>query len=100
MTYLQRLKDQAGEIHRSVCEEIENQKQGKNPEHIDKMWMVWSQEHNGWWRPAKQGYTNEIREAGKYCYEEALDITRSANWAGRFEEAMVPVTDEFPRRLK
>jgi hypothetical protein len=45
---------------------------------IDK-WKIWSIEHQGWWRPNHQGYTKEIKEAGRYSTNEAVSIVRSAN---------------------
>ena len=37
--------------------------------------VIWSWEHLAWWRPARQGYTKTLAEAGHYTFEEAADIT-------------------------
>lgn len=43
-------------------------------------WVVWSFEHQGWWRPKAEGYTPDLEEAGKFSRVEAglyatMDIT-------------------------
>lgn len=30
------------------------------------IWLVYSREHNAWWRPTASGYTNHIEAAGRY----------------------------------
>jgi hypothetical protein len=42
-------------------------------------WIVWSNEHNAWWKPSKRGYTNARHEAGRYSFEEACQIVHDAN---------------------
>jgi len=42
-------------------------------------WLIWSEEHRGWWKPARRGYTEKRSEAGKYPFEDAVEILRSAN---------------------
>lgn len=41
-------------------------------------WLVWSNEHNAWWRPNARGYTLETTEAGRYTFDEARDICINA----------------------
>lgn len=55
-------------------------------------WLIWSIEHNGWWKPNSHGYTGSIDEAGRYTYEEALQIVKDANSYLRHtpNEAMLP----------
>lgn len=43
------------------------------------MYVIWSTEHRGWWRPARRGYTHHLAEAGAYSRDVALDICREAN---------------------
>jgi hypothetical protein len=43
------------------------------------MWFIWSIEHNAWWRPNAQGYTQDKKEAGLYPYLQALKIVLEAN---------------------
>ncbi len=38
---------------------------------IEKPWLIYSREHNMFWRPNSAGYTWEIEEAGRYTFEEA-----------------------------
>jgi hypothetical protein len=53
------------------------------------VWLVWSDEHGGWWRPNRQGYTRKIAEAGRYS-ESAVDtICREANYGPFFNECKV-----------
>jgi len=54
-------------------------------------WLIWSIEHNSWWRPNENGYTPHRLEAGRYTFDKAINIV---TWANRFNpgkplEAMV-----------
>ncbi len=42
-------------------------------------WLIWSNEHNAWWRPMRCGYTPSPSEAGRYQLEEAEQIVYEAN---------------------
>lgn len=42
-------------------------------------WLIWSTEHQGWWKPARRGYTPNQTLAGRYTLEEALEICQEAN---------------------
>lgn len=42
-------------------------------------WLIWSIEHEGWWKPGRRGYTQSREEAGRYTFEEASEIVASAN---------------------
>ncbi len=59
-----------------------------------EMWLIWSNEHNAWWKPAHNGYTRKRDEAGRYPHGEAQLIVRMANRYHQKEffpfEAMVP----------
>ena len=54
-------------------------------------WLIWSNEHCGWWRPNHAGYCYERKDAGRYSFEEACQIVKNANYALAREpnEAMV-----------
>lgn len=56
-------------------------------------WIIWSLEHQGWWKKNHTGYTQKKEEAGEYDYDEALRIVRGANIAGKDipNEAMIMV---------
>lgn len=45
-----------------------------------KRFLIYSREHNLWWRANSAGYTHAIEEAGRYSYEDALAICQGANW--------------------
>jgi hypothetical protein len=40
--------------------------------------LVWSVEHNAWWRPDGNGYTRRLSQAGRYDYRVALSICAKA----------------------
>lgn len=42
------------------------------------MYLIWSNEHRAWWRPASLGYTTNIRGAGRYTREQAMGICARA----------------------
>ena len=60
-----------------------------------KEYLIWSVEHNAWWRANQWGYSPRLADAGQYSKEEAQKIVKSAN-VGSFNECMIPV--EFVRR--
>lgn len=41
-------------------------------------WMVYSREHNRWWRTNGAGYTVDMAQAGRYSKDEADTICRRA----------------------
>ena len=43
------------------------------------IWLIWSNEHGMWWRPASGGYTRVIEQAGRYGITEANEICDGAN---------------------
>lgn len=60
-------------------------------------WLIWSHEHKAWWKPEAQGYTTWRQHAGRYPWDEALDIVRGANYglSGEPNEAIVPDLPDF-----
>lgn len=52
-------------------------------------YLIWSYEHDRWWRPGGHGYTTELAEAGRYSRAEAARIVAHANTV-RVEEIAVP----------
>lgn len=42
-------------------------------------YLIWSNEHCAWWRPARRGYTGVIEWAGVYGEEEAREIVERAS---------------------
>ncbi len=58
-----------------------------------KKWLIWSIEHNAWWRAQHAGYTAERINAGFYTFEEACKIVKGANIGLRNvpNEAMIQI---------
>jgi hypothetical protein len=52
-------------------------------------YLIWSIEHGAWWGPNRRGYTQDVRTAGRYSYEVAVDIVEDANVAG-VNECLIP----------
>ena len=63
---------------------------------IKKKWLIWSFEHNAFWKSGCCGYSTKRIEAGRYSFEEACFIVHDGN---RFvninkpHEAMICDTD-------
>lgn len=55
-------------------------------------WLIWCHERQQWWKPSCCGYTYKIQDAGRYSFEEALRIVKSANiyMEDIPDESMVP----------
>jgi hypothetical protein len=41
--------------------------------------LIWSNEHSGWWAPGNRGYTKNRKEAARYALSDALKICEKAN---------------------
>ena len=41
-------------------------------------YLVWSNEHQGWWKPGGHGYSRGLRGAGHFTRANALRICRDA----------------------
>jgi hypothetical protein len=55
-------------------------------------YVVWSIEHDAWWRPAREGYTRFVEEAGVYSADDSADIVSKANYPpGTFHECRIPL---------
>jgi hypothetical protein len=52
--------------------------------------LIWSFEHDAWWGPGERGYPTDIRKAGHYSLERAVEICTKANLTG-LNEAVVPL---------
>lgn len=50
------------------------------------VFMIFSREHNAWWRGARRGYTRNPMEAGLYQPDEAMAIVYEANRYRTVEE--------------
>jgi hypothetical protein len=58
-------------------------------------YLVWSNEHTGWWRPGSLGYSPGLKHAGHYTREQALDICARALPTA----AHIGLISEIPVRL-
>lgn len=71
-------------------------------ESVGHGYLIWSNEHQLWWKANNRGYTKDIHEAGVYGFHESLEIVGQANkHAPRDEwphevmvQAIFPVSDE------
>lgn len=54
------------------------------------MYLIWSIEHQGWWREDERGYTQDLDEAGLYHKEVAARIVKEANIVS-FNECVIPL---------
>ena len=53
-------------------------------------YLIWSIEHEAWWKSNKNGYTRRLKEAGRYPPSEASAIVTGANFGGNLNECMIP----------
>lgn len=61
------------------------------------MWLIYSFEHQGWWKAGERGYTQDFAEAGHYSHDRAVEIVTGANAhcePGKPNEAIMPVFGE------
>lgn len=56
--------------------------------------LIWSEEHRGWWRAGRCGYTQSLDQAGVYPIAEAIEIVSLANkYSGKHpDEGFVPLS--------
>lgn len=62
---------------------------------MDDIYLIWSNEHRAWWKPNSLGYTTDIRAAGAYTRENALDICDGAtlDWTKAPNEIAICMRD-------
>lgn len=55
-------------------------------------YLIWSFEHDMWWKGDHRGYTKCAGEAGHYTRQQAEDIVTAANWKpGVLNETFIPL---------
>lgn len=63
----------------------------------DDVYLIWSNEHRGWWKPGGYGYARGIGYAGRFSRDNALRICRDAipqaGHIGMISEIPVRLTD-------
>jgi hypothetical protein len=57
--------------------------------------LIWSIEHQRWWRPGRLGYTGDLAEAGHYRADEAAAILARANLVA-VQECAIPLACVAP----
>jgi hypothetical protein len=55
---------------------------------MDEQYLVWSNEHQAWWRPNSAGYSTDVRNAGRYSRAEAIEISGTARNGWRKPERL------------
>lgn len=58
---------------------------------MTELFLIWSIEHNAWWRHEENGYTSSHEFAGRYSKSEAYRISARCNY-GRLDEVPVPAS--------
>lgn len=48
-----------------------------------RFYLVWSNEHDAWWKPNRRGYTHDVWQAGRYAEKEAAEVCRKAAYGWR-----------------
>lgn len=43
---------------------------------MNQKFLLWSNEHQAWWKPNSNGYTKSRKAAGQYSVEEAFEIVK------------------------
>lgn len=63
------------------------------------LYAIWSEEHQGWWRQSRWGYTARLAEAGLFLKPEADMIVENANFS-KFNECAFLITPEIAALLR
>src|SRR4051812_39839568 len=57
--------------------------------------LIWSIQHDAWWKPGSLGYTHHVAEAGRYSVDEAARILQQCNLI-QVNECKVPLAAVEP----
>lgn len=65
-------------------------------DNLTHCWLIWSNEHKGWWKANNHGYTTDRLKARRFTCEEAVQTCHSSNHHRWFRlnepfETMVPL---------
>ena len=63
-------------------------------------YLIWSNEHQAWWRAGGTGYTKHLREAGRYTQADALETCVEAMAGAREALNEVPVRCRYARAAR
>ena len=75
--------------------------QDNDAPHDATPYVIWSFEHDAWWRPGRMGYTKQLAHAGHYSQTEAEQIAADANrYAKEIHQQAMPLhrAQEYTRR--
>lgn len=50
---------------------------------MSEEFLIWSHEHDAWWKPARRGYTDDVTDAGRYGEAEARGILEKSSYGWR-----------------
>lgn len=105
-----RIKDFIRKVRAEAIQEDRRRIETEANKHMDyldrTLWLIWSNEHKGWWKANHKGYTQDLTEAGVYKYQEAVNIVYGANIALLYDnkavpnEAMILLEGELEDKLK
>ncbi len=59
-------------------------------ERMDSYYVIWSTEHNAWWKENKCGYSKALDEAGLFSFKDANSVCIKANYV-KMNEIMIPI---------
>ena len=65
-------------------------------------YLIWSNEHNAWWRADSQGYTTSVISAGRYDIHDAIKICNGANYTWDNNSNIpheLPIAEEIALKL-
>ena len=71
----EKLEQERKERERKEAERMKKEAEEK----AKRCWLIWSIEHQGWWKENHNGYVKVRKAAGGYTLEEALEIVKGAN---------------------
>jgi hypothetical protein len=62
---------------------------------MNETYLIWSNEHAGWWKGNRHGYASGLAGAGHFSRDEAIEICRDA----LMSSAHIGMIAEIPVRL-
>ena len=69
---------------------------------LKNLFAIWSDEHNAWWAPDREGYVSSLARAGLYTEAEADEICRSRTESkirAADHKHVVTLSDDWMRAL-
>jgi len=61
----------------------------------EERYLIYSREHNAWWRAHERGYTREIDLAGSYSKARAEEICAAANFRADEIQEFMHIAPDF-----